>query len=103
MPKFVFLWTDAFLWGLALAILGYLVFISRRVALRSAWLSVVRTPSAAAAGVILLIFFFIGVLDSIHYRSLLTASNENTQVTQRYAPLYPLRLDDDVRSVRLND
>src|SRR5690625_86831 len=94
MPKFVFLWTDAFLWGLALAILVYLVFISRRVALRSAWLSVVRTPSAAAAGVILLIFFFIGLLDSIHYRPLLPPSNQTQQETQHYAPFVRSTLDE---------
>ncbi|HLR30064.1 MAG TPA: ABC transporter permease, partial [Paenalcaligenes sp.] len=94
MPKFVFLWTDAFLWGLALVILVYLVFISRRVALRSAWLSVVRTPSAAAAGVILLIFFFIGLLDSIHYRPLLPASNQAQQETQHYAPFVRSTLDE---------
>src|SRR5690625_3379898 len=94
MPKFVFLWTDAFLWGLALAILVYLVFISRRVALRSAWLSVVRTPSAAAAGVILLIFFFIGLLDSIHYRPLLPPSNQTQQETQHYAPFVRSALDE---------
>ncbi len=93
MPKFVFLWTDAFLWGLALAIVLYLVFIARRVALRGAWLSVVRTPSAAAAGVVLLVFFFIGLLDSIHYRPLLPASNQ-AQQTQHYAPFVRSALDE---------
>lgn len=102
MPKFVFLWTDAFLWGLALVILVYLVFISRRVALRSAWLSVVRTPSAAAAGVILLIFFFIGLLDSIHYRPLLPASNQAQQETQHYAPFVRSTLDEVLGFVGLD-
>src|SRR5690625_3102061 len=93
MPKFVFLWTDAFLWGLALAIVLYLVVIARRVALRGAWLSVVRTPSAAAAGVVLLVFFFIGLLDPIHYRPLLPASNQ-AQQTQHYAPFVRSALDE---------
>lgn len=100
MPKFVFLWTDAFLWGLALAILLYLLFISRRVALRNAWRSVVRTPSAAAAGVVLLAFFVIGLLDSIHYRPVLPASSQSQQ--QHYAPFVRSALDEVLGFVGLD-
>lgn len=100
MPKFVFLWTDAFLWGLALAILLYLLFISRRVALRNAWRSVVRTPSAAAAGVVLLVFFVIGLLDSIHYRPMLPASSQSQQ--QHYAPFVRSALDEVLGFVGLD-
>src|SRR5690625_6513484 len=102
LPKFVFLWTDAFLWGVALAIVLYLAVLARRVALRGAWLSVVRTPSAAAAGGELLVFFFLGLLDSIHYRPLLPARHQ-AQQTQHYAPLVRSALDEVLGWVGLAD
>ncbi len=94
MPKLVVLWTDAFLWGFALTILIYLFFIRRRVALRQAWLSVLRTPSAAASGVILLVFLVIGLLDSIHYRPLLESRGVGSQEIQHYAPFARSVLDE---------
>lgn len=101
MPKFVFLWTDVFLWALVVAVLAYIGYISRRPALRSTWLSVVRRPSAAAAGVLMLVFFAIGLLDSIHYRPVLPATNSQQQ-TVHYAPFVRSALDDVLNYVHLD-
>ena len=71
MPKFVFLWTDIFVFALVLGLAAYVWKVRRNVSLRSAWASVGRTPSAMCAAVVLLCFAALGVLDSIHYRPLL--------------------------------
>jgi len=102
MPKFVFLWTDIFLWALAVAVVVYLFYVSRRVALRGAWLSVVRTPSAAAAGVLMVLFFAIGLLDSIHYRPVLPASVHSNSQTVHYAPFVRSALDEVLGWVHLD-
>lgn len=87
MPSFVFLWTDFFVFALVLAVVVYGVRVSRSMALRSAWSSVARTPSAMCAAVILSCFVLIGVLDSIHYRPLLPPVN-TTDTTTNQAPVY---------------
>src|SRR3546814_19357388 len=71
MPKFVFLWTDIFIFMLVAGMLGYGWRIRGSASLRSAWGSVARTPSAMCAAVVLAGFAIIGVLDSVHYRPLL--------------------------------
>lgn len=71
MPKFVFLWTDVFIFALVLGMAAYVWKARRSASLRSAWASVGRTPSAMCAAVVLVCFAVVGVLDSIHYRPLL--------------------------------
>lgn len=94
MPKLALLWTDIFLWLALLVSLGYVWHVRRTTALRSAWGSVWRTPSAAAAAVVLLSFVAIGMLDSIHYRQALPALNNAPDAPQRYAPIARSVLDD---------
>lgn len=94
MPKLALLWTDVFIW---LAVLGGLVYVwhvTRNTALKKAWTSVLRTPSAAAAGVILSAFLVVGLLDSIHYRPLLPPLENAEQTEARYAPIARSVLDD---------
>lgn len=90
MPKFVFLWTDIFVLLLVLACVVYVFHVRRSPALRSAWFSVAQSTSAMCAAVVLLGFFIVGVLDSIHYRPLLP------QVDQKriYSPVLRSALDD---------
>jgi len=71
MPKFVILWTDAFVLLTVLAVLFQVVRLRRRPTIAAGWRQVFRRPSAMAAGVVLACFAVIGVLDSIHYRPLL--------------------------------
>ncbi|QAA93824.1 ABC transporter permease [Pollutimonas thiosulfatoxidans] len=98
MPSFVFLWTDVFVYFLVLAMLFYVWRARRSAALRSAWRSVARTPSAMCAAVVLLTFITLGVLDSIHYRPLLPpiagASATDPAPAPVYSPVLRSALDD---------
>lgn len=97
MPSFVFLWTDVFVYALLLTVVVYGVRVSRSMALRSAWSSVARTPSAMCAAVILSCFVLIGFLDSVHYRPLLPPVESADMVVAQspvYSPVLRSALDD---------
>ncbi|HWL28662.1 MAG TPA: ABC transporter permease [Burkholderiaceae bacterium] len=97
MPKFIFLWTDIFVFCLVLAVVLYAIRARRSASLRSAWRSVARTPSAMCAAVLLAGFATIGVLDSIHYRPLLPpvqAQGVAAQAAPVYSPVLRSALDD---------
>ncbi len=71
MPKFVILWTDAFVLLTVLAVMMQVWRVRRHPTMAAGWRQVFRRPSAVGAGVVLACFALIGVLDSIHYRPLL--------------------------------
>lgn len=101
MPKFVFLWTDVFVFCLVLAVLLYAFKARRSAALRAAWASVAHTPSAMCSAVVLSLFVVVGVLDSVHYRPMLPALNLAGQGARAAVPTYataPRSLLDDVLS-----
>ncbi|QFY77100.1 ABC transporter permease [Alcaligenes faecalis] len=101
MPQFVFLWTDTFVLALFLAMALYTWRVVKRPALRSAWASVARTPSAMCAAVFLVFFLLIGLLDSIHYRPLLPAAPGQEASTASYAPVARSALDDILKKAGL--
>ncbi|NGM88791.1 ABC transporter permease [Parapusillimonas sp. SGNA-6] len=97
MPKFIFLWTDIFVYGLVLALVLYAIRARRSASLRSAWRSVARTPSAMCAAVVLAGFATVGVLDSIHYRPLLPpvqTEGAAAPAAPVYSPVLRSALDD---------
>lgn len=95
MPRFVFLWTDVFVFCLVLGLLFYVWRVRRSASLRFAWRSVARTPSAMCAAVVLLVFIVIGVLDSVHYRPLLPpAPGASDAAASVYSPVLRSALDD---------
>ncbi|MCC2596497.1 ABC transporter permease [Pusillimonas sp. MFBS29] len=105
MPKFVFLWTDIFVFCLVLALIIYVLRACRSASLRSAWRSVGQTPSAMCAAVVLAFFVLIGVLDSIHYRPVLPPVEDQPQVEQTeplYSPVLRSALDDVLALTRLS-
>ncbi len=71
MPKFVLLWTDASIWLLLAALVGYAVMVLRRPQLAANWGRVFRDPAALASSLLLLICLAVTLLDSLHYRPLL--------------------------------
>lgn len=101
MPKFTFLWTDIFIYCLVVGIALYSWRASRTAALRRAWSSVVRTPSAMCAAIVLVAFMLVGVLDSIHYRPQMppTAGLQAGQTI--YSPVVRSALDDILAWSRL--
>lgn len=93
MPKFVLLWTDAFVF-LALAGVLFQVWRLRRdPTMASGWRHVIRRPSAMAAGVVLACFALIGVLDSIHYRPVLPPAPGAESAEVVHSPITRSALD----------
>ena len=92
MPAFVFLWTDVFLYAMLLVVLLYARHARKVHALRTAWSSVARTPSAMCAAVVLVFFAVVGLLDSVHYRPLLPAAEG--AASRVYSPVSRSVLDD---------
>ena len=74
MPKIVVLWTDAAVWLLVLALLGYVLMVRRRPNLAANWRRVFADAPALASSVVLLACLLITLGDSLHYRSLLPAA-----------------------------
>jgi peptide/nickel transport system permease protein len=101
MPKFVFLWTDLFVFALVAALLIYALHAARSPALRSAWASVGRSASAMSAAVILVFFGIVGVLDSVHYRPVLPPVPDAPDQVQ-YSPVMRSALDDLLALTRLS-
>lgn len=68
MPKFVFLATDLALFAILLGIALYARHAMRSVNLLQTWSQVLKSPSAVSAGLVLLLFFAIATVDSVHFR-----------------------------------
>lgn len=68
----VFLWSDLAFW-LVLVVLGGIIWQTRRTS-AAGWRRVAGQPAGAAAGVMLLFFFAISLLDSLHFREHLPGS-----------------------------
>ncbi len=80
IPKFVLLWTDAALWLLVLALIGYAWQVRRRPNLAAIWRKVFADAPALASAVVLLACAAISLLDSIHYRPLLPTAGAGQAV-----------------------
>ncbi len=93
MPKFVLLWTDAFVFLAVFGVLFQVWRLRRDPTMASGWRYVVRRPSAMAAGVVLACFAIIGVLDSIHYRPVLPPAAGATGQQVVHSPITRSALD----------
>lgn len=78
--KFVFLWTDVALYGLALALVAYVWHVRRQPTLQANWKKVMHDPAALSAGVLLLLFSLVTALDSVHFRRALAPAAAGGQV-----------------------
>jgi peptide/nickel transport system permease protein len=78
--KFVILWTDAALWLLVAALVAYIVHVRRDANLRATWQKVMRDHAALSAGVVLLLFVAVTLLDSVHFRRALQPDQGSSQV-----------------------
>lgn len=77
----IFLWTDALLYLLIAAIIVFVLFAMRSRPLRDPWIRVLKSRMGVVSLVILVVYASIGVLDSVHYRPLMTDADGS----QRYA------------------
>ena len=73
--KAVYLWTDRLLFVLVAGVIFLAAYIRRKEHLRQPWLQVFRQRRAMVALVVLCSFVLVGLLDSIHYRKPLPATD----------------------------
>ena len=86
MPKFVLLWSDAVVLLSVVLLALYLVRVRRSVNLRATWHKVMRDSAALCSAVVLLMFFAVAVVDSVHFRRALAgASAAGALQRQAYA------------------
>ncbi len=78
--KAVFLWTDRLIFVLVAGILLLIAYIRTREHLRQPWLQVFRQRRAMIALVVLCSFVIVGLLDSVHYRKPLAATDPEAPV-----------------------
>ncbi len=71
MPKFVFLPTDLALYAQLLVLALYVRHAWRTPLLRQTWRYVSRDAAAMCAGLVLVLFLLVALLDSVHFRPLL--------------------------------
>jgi len=74
MPKFVFLPTDLALYAQLLVLGLYVRHALHTPLLRQTWRYVSKDAAAMCAGLVLILFLLLGLLDSVHFRPLLPPS-----------------------------
>lgn len=68
MPKFVFLWTDIFVWLVFAMTALYAWRAAGNANTRRTWRRVFVAPTPMAAALVLMVLIVIGMLDSVHFR-----------------------------------
>lgn len=81
MPLFVFLPTDAVMWLITAVLIASFIYVRRSPRTREKWSRVFSRPIPQASCVILLVFFVLGLADSIHFRpQLASAPGESRRI-----------------------
>jgi peptide/nickel transport system permease protein len=68
LPKIVVLWSDVVVIASLLGLVLYGLRIARSDNLKATWLKVLRDRAAMCSGVVLVLFFAVAVIDSVHFR-----------------------------------
>ncbi|MDT8311438.1 MAG: ABC transporter permease [Methylophaga sp.] len=76
----VFLWTDILIFILLAVITAGVIYIRRQPHLRAPWQQVFSRKRGVIATLILLVYVGIGLLDSVHFRSVLPQQNAEKEV-----------------------
>lgn len=95
--RFELLWSDALVWLLVLAVIGFAAYTRNHPHLRAPWARVARSASGMAAATVLAAFVLVGLLDSVHYRAALPPQGGKTAYATEVRSLLdrvlePLRL-----------
>ena len=72
--KIVVLWSDVVVIATLLMLIAYAWRIHGSVNLRATWLKVLRDPAAICSSVVLVLFFAVAVVDSLHFRVALASA-----------------------------
>lgn len=78
--KAVYLWTDRLIFVLVVGVMLLMAYIRTREHLRQPWLQVFRQRRAMVALVVLCSFVIVGLLDSIHFRKPLSATEPQAEL-----------------------
>ena len=73
-----FLWTDALIWLLVATVVVFAWYVRRQPHLRAPWRRVAQSASGMAALSVLMFFVVLGLLDSVHYRPVLSSHQGKT-------------------------
>ncbi len=74
------LWTDALVWLLVLACIGFAWHIARTPVLRASWHKVLVRPMGMSSLAVLALFVLLGLADSLHYRDRLDNGQLDVEV-----------------------
>lgn len=86
MPKIVVLWSDVVVIATLVLLILYIFRVRASKNLRATWVQVVRDPAALCSAVVLVLFFAVAVVDSVHFRRALSdAPGAVAQQRQAYA------------------
>lgn len=86
MPKIVILWSDVVVIATLVLLLLYAFRVRASKNLRATWTQVVRDPAALCSAVVLVLFFAVAVVDSLHFRRALSdVPAAGAQQRQAYA------------------
>ena len=78
-PKLVVLWSDVVMMATLVLLIAYGVRIRRSANLRATWFKVLRDRAAMCSAVVLVLFFAVAVVDSVHFRRALPAAPGQAQ------------------------
>ena len=86
MPKFLLLWSDVVVLLSLVLLAVYFVRVRRSANLRATWRKVLQDSAALCSSVVLIVFFAVAVVDSIHFRrALADAPSAGAQQRQAYS------------------
>ncbi|MDH3327141.1 MAG: ABC transporter permease [Gammaproteobacteria bacterium] len=80
--KPVLLWTDALIYLLVIAISAFIIYASKKEHFLVPWRQVVQHKLGMVSLVFLLVYVFIGLIDSVHFRMPVSSQNTTEQVTE---------------------
>ena len=98
--KPIVLWTDRLVFILVITIAGFFTYVRSKEHLLTPWRHVVRRPLAVVSLVVLSVYVFIGLLDSVHFRQALEQSRDNNEI--HYSVEVESLLDVIVNPIRKN-
>lgn len=75
----VILWTDALIFLLLALVIAFIMIARRKEHLRAPWREVARSKMAMGCLVVLLAYFTLGLLDSLHFRPALPGANGSNE------------------------
>jgi len=94
MPDFVVLWTDALIYLLSVVILLFIIVTLRHEHLRAPWRRVTSSKTALSASVVLLVYIFIGLLDTVHFHPRLESDGDEHQYSSEIISLFDVLVED---------